>query len=505
MKRSSIFYAIFFLLLSPLAIFAVDINLTESPSGTDKAVSVEMDTKGEMVNSFKVAIEVSDDVNVSKIEESDYACGTFSSSHNGSIIEITCTTKEEAHINSSIAKILFTTDSTKYSFKVLADQSQIGDLSIEKTADIGGNVQETNSETPTTTSEPTTTSQPTTAPSTTKAKEKKLTDYLPYALLGVAGVLLLSIIVLLVTKGKKDGSTTTTAHVTQPPITTEPEETEAMVEKPTLQEMVNAGTTETVVQETPAEPVGNHEKDLEAILMSENPGMDSTVVPTMETTTMEAPITDTPMVDPLTTPIETTINDIPVIDPLSTSIETTTEVPTTDSLQTPMEAPITETTMVDSLTTPVEAPINDIPAIDPLSVPVEVPVVETTPTTDIFATPEVDNNEAYVANTSQGGLPSIGFTSPAQSITDMNTATPMETPVVEATPSNNYQDIYATPTETPVEPVNTNFPAQAEIEISPNQEAMDLQALVNGEVNNISTGQPETTTEPVTTTQPITE
>lgn len=486
MKRSSIFYAIFFLLLSPLAIFAVDINLTESPSGTDKAVSVEMDTKGEMVNSFKVAIEVSDDVNVSKIEESDYACGTFSSSHNGSIIEITCTTKEEAHINSSIAKILFTTDSTKYSFKVLADQSQIGDLSIEKTADIGGSVQETNSETPTTTSEPTTTSQPTTAPSTTKAKEKKLTDYLPYALLGVAGVLLLSIIVLLVTKGKKDGSTTTTAHVTQPPITTEPEETEAIVEKPTLQEMVNAGTTETAVQETPAEPVGNHEKDLEAILMSENPGMDSTVVPTMETTTMEAPITDTPMVDPLTTPIETTIDDIPVIDPLSTSIETTTEVPITDSLQTPMEAPI-----------------NDIPAIDPLSVPVEVPVAETTPTTDMFATPEVDNNEAYVANTSQGGLPSIGFTSPAQSITDMNTATPMETPVVEATPSNNYQDIYATPTETPVESVNTNFPAQAEIEVSPNQEAMDLQALVNGEVNNISTGQLESTTEPVTTTQPI--
>lgn len=528
MKRSSIFYAILFLLISPLAVFAVDINLKESPTGDDKAVSVEIDTKGEKVNSFKITVRVSENVNISKVEEGEYPCGTFSSTQNGTTLEITCTTKEEDEINASVAKINFTADSNDYSFTVLGDESQIGELNIDSTADIGPAVQKVNNEVP----EPPTTTQQT-APTPTSKKEKKLTDYLPYALLGIAGVLLLSIIALLATKSKKDSSTTpTTAHITQPPIPTETEEQKE--EKPTLQEMVNAGAGEIIEEPTPTTPVGDHDKDLEALLMSETPRTETTITPPLETAT-ELPSTDsstmsaeTSVADiPFTNPLETSVDAIQSADSFATPVETpVAEVPAVDPLAMPIEAPVAEvstptieqstmpaetpvadipltnpletsvdaTQSADSFSTPVETPVVEVSTVDPLAMPTETPVAEVPPV-ETLVTPSVDDNQAYVANTSQGGLPSIGFTSPTQPSTDMS----MDTP--QTSPANNYSDIYGTPTETTSEGVNTNFPTQSEIEVSPNQEAMDLQALVSNEVNNIPTVQPPVVEETTTTTE----
>jgi len=75
MKKSSVFYAILFLAISPIAILAAEINLNESSKGT---IAVEIDTKGEVVNSVKVAIKVSDNVTVGDIKEGDYSCSSFS-------------------------------------------------------------------------------------------------------------------------------------------------------------------------------------------------------------------------------------------------------------------------------------------------------------------------------------------------------------------------------------------------------------------------------------------
>lgn len=469
MKYSSIFYAVLLLLISPFVIFAADINLTENSTTTPKIISVEIDTKEETANSLKVAIQVSDNVTVSDINEGDYTCGTFSSTQNGTVIEITCTTKDSEIINSSVAEINFTSSSSDYSFTVLKDQSQIGDLAIVNTTDIGTPILETTSNEPVGTTEsteptaPTTPTQPTAAPTET-AKEKKLTDYLPYLLLGIAGVLLLSIIILLVTKGKKESVTTTTAtttHVTQPPIATPP--VEIAKEKPTLQEMVNSGATTTTTQETTTTTTSeiNHDKDLEALLMSENPGM-TPVIPPVETTTTEAPLSE-----PLTS--EQTV--------------TTTE-------KTTIETPVSE----------------------PFTPPVVETPIETTTTTGTVTTETPLENQTYVANTSEGGLPSIGFTSPTEQPVETTTTTTTETtiPVPEEFPlpnnnSDNYSALYETPTTTQttsstVAETTTYSPAQAEIEVAPNQEAADLQALVNSEVSNIPANQSPVTTETTTTT-----
>jgi len=525
MKKSSVFYAILFLAISPIAILAAEINLNESSKGT---IAVEIDTKGEVVNSVKVAIKVSDNVTVGDIKEGDYSCSSFShtlssmeastlsSTQKDSVIEITCTTQEESPINASIANINFTTTSADYSFTVLADESQIGNLSIGSTKDIEGSQQEeTGDETPQV-AETTTPTQKST-PTTDTGKEKKITNFLPYILLGVAGVLLLSIIILLVTKEKGNTAKTEqteTSVATTEPVTTAPSEEITTEEKPTLQDMVNAGISTTATETEPTTPpVGNHQKDLEALIMSEDPRTSTSPtetpiaesVPTSETPTTPQEVITT---DTFTTPMETPIAE-PVTTPTFEEPVAPQENVATDTFTTPIEVPVAELTppptldtpttqqenvTADTFTTPMETPIaepvttptfeepttpQENVATDTFTTPMETPITEpvTTPT---FETPVAP--QETVADTSED-LPHIGFTAPTEPTT--------------TTPTDSYSHLYATPTE--------QTPTQAEIEVPQQQEAMDLQALVNNEINNIPTGgdttQPPTPIEPETTTE----
>jgi len=469
MKKSSLFYAILFLLISPVAIFAAEVNLNESSNGDVRTVAVEIDTKEEVANSLKIAIQVSDNVTVSKIEEGEYACGTFSSTQNGSVIEIACTTQEEAVINTSIAKINFTTTSAEHSFTVLTDQSQIGTLTIDNTRDIGTTKLQESEGTETgneaTEQEQTTTSsEPEVAAQTDTSKKKTITTFLPYILLGVAGILLLSIIILLVTKEKK-GKVVTTETTDMPQEKTEPNtevpSQEGVQEKPSLQEMVNAGIN-TAMTEQPEPAVGNHESDLEALVMSENPRVDAGQVAPVETTVVE----EAPSTDVFTTPVETPVIEEPVVGNTFETPVTTAETPTTDIFTTPVETPV-----------------------------IEQPIVENTFTTDTFATPMETPEKSEV-------LPNIGFTAPAptetpvfettitpqETLTNDTSTTPMDTPIPETTletpttttPTDFYSNLYGTPTE--------QTPIQGEIEVPQQQEAMDLQALVNSEINNMPAG-----------------
>lgn len=588
MKYRFLFVALVLLLISPVLVLAADINLTEGSGEEGKIVEVTVDTKAEPTNSLKVVIQISENINVSKVVRGDYPCGTFSSTQNGSKIEITCTTKDEALISSSIAKINFTSASDDYSLTILEDESQIGQLTIENTVSIGqGEVRaetdstfdtdtnldiDTTEEMDTSTSTDTNTegtdkttfqeTTPTTTPAANTTKEKKFTDYLPYVLLSIAGVLLVSIIILLVTKGKKEDAITadpSTAHVTQPPIPTPP--VEIPDEKPTLQEMVNAEPTVTpTTEETTitSTPVGDHDKDLEALLMSENPSMAASVTPpvetpvvTAETTAMPETVAEVPNVttDAIVTPeipdmgastnmnldnqeyvANTSEGGLPSI-----GFTSPTEVPTQE--ETTISQPVVEIPeqMTPNIT---ETPTTSIPTNTNINTQElvtdtseggapagflypEVPMQEeTTVSQPVTGIPEQMapnmtetpittlptntnlNSQEFVANTSEGGLPSAGFTSPttevptqaettvSQPIVDITEQVPTNTPT--GTPMNSddvYSNLYETPTTTP----NTT----PEVLPSQEQAAVDLQALVNNEVNNIQTAQqpiaPDTT------------
>ncbi len=522
MKKSSLFYAILFLLISPIAVLATEVNLNESSNGDMKTVAVEIDTKGEAVNSLKIAIEVSDNVTVGEIKEGEYACGTFSSTQNGSVIEITCTTQKEAAVNTSIAKISFTTTTVGHTFTVLTEQSQIGDLTIDSTRNIEAPTLNDTTDN-TTQADGTTTPTQEVASKTDTRKEKTFTSFLPYILLGVAGILLLSIIILLVTKEKgsvaKTEQTETPTEVKEPVITPPSEET-TVEEKPTLQEMVNAGIGTTATdtgQTTP--PVGDHQKDLEALIMSENPRADgSPTTPDtaieeqpVVTPTYEAPVTpqENVMTDTLATPVTTPITE-PVTTPTFEEPTTPQENVATDTFTTPMETPIAEPvttptfeaptapqeaiTTTDTFTTPMETPIAE-PVTTPTfeeptmpqenvstktyTTPMETPVTEpiTPPVVEIPIAPQ-----ETVADTSED-LPNIGFTAPTEPTT--------------TTPTDFYSNLYGTPTEQTI--------PQTEIEVSQSSADTDLQTLVNNEINNIPTGvdttQQPTPIEPETTTE----
>jgi len=460
MKYSSVFYSVLFLLISPAFIFAADINLTDSTDEGQKATSIQVDTKEETANAIKVAVEVSSDVLVSAVTEGDYACDTFSSTQNGSVVEVTCTTREMNIVNASIAKIFYTSESASSSFAVLADRSQIGELEIVNTVGIGSPIQQDTSDimplnevediseevgdTETLAEETTTT---TSAP--TETEKKTLPTYLPYVLVGLATILLVSIIILLFTKEKKENVPSTPVmpvEPSQPPAEPIPAQDtpveEEVVEKPTLQEMVNAGVTQQ--EPTPMAPVNdtvgeNYQKDLEALLVSENPGMDTSLIP------------------PAETPLQTNVKaEVPQMDNTLPNIGFTAPVEPVESNQ------AIDNTMMNTFPEANTQSTNTEPYNPPAQTPQEY-----TPT---------DNT-----------LPNIGFTAPVESNQAIDNT--MMNTFPEANTQNTNTEPYNPPTETPIPTFN---PSQDEIEIIPNQ-SEDLQELVNSEVNSIPTAQPTTT------------
>ncbi|HHX99697.1 TPA: hypothetical protein GX533_03440 [Candidatus Dojkabacteria bacterium] len=196
---------------------AANIELQDSPVGDKKQILVNIDTKGEKTKSIKVALEVSEGVSISNIEEGDGFCSTFSSSPNGLLVEIICTMTQDTILDGTLAKIEFSTTSDEYTFTVLEEQSQIGGLSISETVNVGSKNEANNDDTPTDTGEEDLvktddTEGETPIPISNTGKEttgkteesSNLKKTLAYVLLGVAGVSLVGIIVFSITKKKDD-------------------------------------------------------------------------------------------------------------------------------------------------------------------------------------------------------------------------------------------------------------------------------------------------------------
>ena len=215
MKFISVFYAFLILLITPNPSLAANIELKNSPIGDTKQILVNVNTEGEQTKSIKVALKASEGVNISNIEEGNGFCDSFSSSPNGQLIEIMCTMTQDTIVDGTLAKIEFSSSTDDYTFTILEDQSQIGDLSINNVVNIDSeeiigdddSTIEEDSVTDTSTTEtPTPVSSNSTGGVTVGNPQEKsgFKNILPYIFLGGAGLFLVSIIVLLITKKKDD-------------------------------------------------------------------------------------------------------------------------------------------------------------------------------------------------------------------------------------------------------------------------------------------------------------
>lgn len=501
MKKTSIFYAILFLLISPILTFAADITLEDTSVETNKSISVSVNTKEETVEAVKVAIQVPEDITISDVTQGDFECAMFSHTQNGSVLEITCTTGEGSMINSSIARVSFTTTSENYDFSILRDGSQIGELDIDEVTNIvADSIVDTTNDT---IEEPTTTGTET--PQVTSApKEKGIKDYLPYVLLGLAGVFLLSIIILLVTKDREPKVSKETEAI--PPVQTEQQGTDGTIavaanleeKKPTIQEMVNqeaaAIPTETVAPEAckAPTPTGDHAKDLEALIMCENPGGVQSNPIQQETNGVQTPAAEMantqeqpyvantsegglPSIGFTPPPTTETVEQAAPVDPLSGIYENSgSEEETADPYDftaqaNPTEVVATETPIVE---TPEETTEDII--IEPVTmVTEETPVVQALNETEIT----VNTFPETLGNTlSEEITPAVA---PESLLSQEG---------IEVTPAPiNLDAIPTTPIETPM-PMS--------------QEASDLQALVDNEVSHIPPQEPtiQEVVPPATTT-----
>ena len=454
MRKFSLLFSILFLCISMSFAYAAEVKLEDTSTASDKQISLSVDTKEETTDTIKIVLQSSEDVTISDVLEGGFDCSTFSSVPNKNTAEIICTFSSPKAVSGKLADIKFTSTAESYNFTVDENQSKIGELEIDNVVNIG----DMQTEQPiATTTDDTTTNQETTetkAPTTSQTTTKKTTGFmafLPYILLGAAGIFLISIIILLVSKKKDNVASNTTPlpsseaqapvvpsliNTQQPPVetpvqqpmtestqTTTPQISES---KPTLAELVGA-TPEISTETPPIQSVGLESKeqtDLEALLKSENPGIN---------TTPQEQIVSTP-----------TLENIPITE--------------------------------NNESTNVENPSTEVPS-------------------------------GYSANISTGGLPEVGSTSPLENSYQTPPSTTTTDQPVQYTsnaipevenPSLN-PDLNQNPLPTPdISAQQINQPIDTPPTVDP-----DLQNIINQEINNIQANPlptPEQPQNPIPTT-----
>lgn len=528
MKFSSFFYAFLILLISPIVALAANIELSESPAGDNKQILVKVDSDGEQTKSIKLTIEASEDITVSKIEEGDGFCSTFSSSPNGSLIEIMCTMNQDTILDGILAKIAFTSTSEDYTFKVLEDQSKIGDLSIDNVVNIGGedvatasneldtleegneeesNVPKDTNEEVETTPAPAVSQTPGGAVVGQPKKENSIKKYLPYVLLGGAGIFLVSIIVLLVTKKKDDvvlADVPASTALVNAEATSEAETPQEVIpepeQKPKLEDIIKP------VDMSLPEEMGSQENtvpensDLQELLASENTPVQADL---SATDTMEAPSNFTSEIEDnyQANVSEDTLPNIGSTSPIDngsapqsfeTNVLTQTETPNTiiagefnapvqESV--PQTEPVQEVSMTDQVNQfaqptqfPIEETVQTEPMItnefiQPTPPPIqETPVVQAEPiVTDELIQPTQFPTEEVI----QPQVEPIVVNEPIQPtpFPMEETTQPQVEPVQQDTPISHPIDNLAPTLETP--------------EVLPQNN--DLQNMVNQEIDSMPT------------------
>ncbi|HRZ84741.1 hypothetical protein KBB69_00160 [Candidatus Dojkabacteria bacterium] len=468
MRKFSFVFSILFLLISFDLAFAAEVKLEDTSTVSDKLISLSVDTKEETTDTIKIVLKASEGVDISDVQEGALGCSTFSSVPNKNIVEIICTFSLPKTISGKLADIKFTTASESYDFTVDETQSEIGKLKIDNVVNIGdmqieqsqttnnSDTSETTEET--TTSKETTETTPKTTSQTVAKKQNGFMDFLPYILLGAAGIFLISIIVLLITKKKDDvkGNTmslpnTPNKEAVVPQLITQPETTSQPLPETSVEQIVTETSTNT-------SPLSQESKPTLAELVGV-----------------------TPEISP----------ELPITEPVS---ETTS-------------SESREQADLDALLRSENPSINTIPQEQVVNTPTieNSQVIENSYVED----PRTEIPSGYSANVSTGGLPEVGSTSPLENLNQNTSITPANEPVPyktstvlnEITGENNpveqiqepiinaigdtslNQDFNQTPSSTT--DVETQ-PINEAIEVTPMIDP-DLQNLVNQEISNIPT------------------
>ncbi len=365
MKYSSFLLAILFLVISPFVIYASSITLQEDGT-TTKSVSVDINSASESVSDIKVVIQASEEVTVGKITNTSISCDTFKDSSSNNIIELTCTRATPTAVNGALAQIEFTTSSDTYSFTVDKEKTTVGDAAPTNVFNIEKKITETTTP-PTTTTTPANTTTQTTTKATTE-KSSSFMDYLPYVLIAGAGILLISIIGILLTR-KKDSESTPPAATTAtdstpatPPVTpvnfdnipqnlqNETQTDNMNAPQQTLADIVNSNPPQEVSTPT------NEEKDLQDLLNRENPAGITPTEPTPVPPTIPES-TPTEIVEPIqevyTAPV--TASNLPNIGSSSPTESTT---PVTPSIgNTPEAQPVIQDFPTEPAPTPTDTAV----------------------------------------------------------------------------------------------------------------------------------------------------
>ena len=468
MRKFSFVFSILFLLVSFNLAFAAEVKLEDTSTVSDKLISLSVDTKEETTDTIKIVLKASEGVDISDVQEGALGCSTFSSVPNKNIVEIICTFSSPKTVSGKLADIKFTTASESYDFTVDETQSEIGKLKIDNVVNIGdmqieqsqttnnSDTSETTEET--TTSKETTETTPKTTSQTVAKKQNGFMDFLPYILLGAAGIFLISIIVLLITKKKDDvkGNTmslpnTPNKEAVVPQLITQPETTSQPLPETSVEQIVTETSTNT-------SPLSQESKPTFAELVGV-----------------------TPEISP----------ELPITEPVS---ETTS-------------SESREQADLDALLRSENPSINTIPQEQVVNTPTieNSQVIENSYVED----PSTEIPSGYSANVSTGGLPEVGSTSPLENLNQNTSLTPTNEPVQygtntvlnEMTGENNpveqiqepiinaigdtslNQDFNQTPSSTT--DVETQ-PINEAIEVTPMIDP-DLQNLVNQEISNIPT------------------
>jgi len=468
MRKFSFVFSILFLLVSFNLAFAAEVKLEDTSTVSDKLISLSVDTKEETTDTIKIVLKASEDVDISNIQEGALGCSTFSSVPNKNIVEIICTFSSPKTVSGKLADIKFTTASESYDFTVDETQSEIGKLKIDNVVNIGdmqieqsqttnnSDTSETTEET--TTSKETTETTPKTTSQTVAKKQNGFMDFLPYILLGAAGIFLISIIVLLITKKKDDvkGNTmslpnTPNKEAVVPQLITQPETTSQPLPETSVEQIVTETSTNT-------SPLSQESKPTLAELVGVTP-------------------------------------------------EISTELPIPQSVPESNNSESREQADLDALLRSENPSINTIPQEQVVNTPTieNSQVIENSYVED----PSTEIPSGYSANVSTGGLPEVGSTSPLENLNQNTSLTPTNEPVQygtntvlnEMTGENNpveqiqepiinaigdtslNQDFNQTPSSTT--DVETQ-PINEAIEVTPMIDP-DLQNLVNQEISNIPT------------------
>ena len=487
--------------LFPTYAFAsVDFTLQEDIASTEKVFTVNVNTQTDVLEELDFSIQYTDGVEITNVKDNSSTCSTLRSVSQNNVLNIVCTFDTPQSVNGVVASVSFDNLTENYSFTLLDDSSlKIGSLVLGEVTNIGNEVLAETDEFTTTTTDDTTLE--TTVDTTTEVvaetiaettetvtEAKTITDYLPWILLGGAGILLISIIAIIFS-GKKEKDAKTEDTIT-PEVKPEETTTTETVTTPTMDNAaVNPPTdidnisnslytpqlnTEAVKEETPvqeATPVASAEtqmSDLEAlktetpINTEETPALNTESTPqndfssfnmntpvdqplSQETTMPETPISETPVqtddIQQSNVPDMSSFDTVPQVVEDNTPTTPGFDIPTTQPAETTMPSfdnPIPATQPMDMNTTQdnfnTTAPVNNVvesPA------PVTPPMDNAMPTFDNTPPPQVDT----VATPPQDNLSSFNMSTPTT-----------ETPT---TPMPNLEE--STPTQQPSTTIPTDY------------------------------------------------